>query len=69
MIKELDGTTTGSQAEPISIIGVGCRLPGNISTVAQLRAALEEGRDCVTEIPPERWDIDAFYDADPLTPG
>ena len=68
MIKELDGSTVG-QAEPISIIGVGCRLPGDISTVAQLRAALEEGRDCVTEIPPERWDIDAFYDSDPLTPG
>ena len=55
--------------EPVAIIGVGCRLPGNISTVEGLFEALREGRDCITEIPAERWDIDSHYDTDPLTMG
>src|SRR3954464_8259325 len=55
--------------ESIAIVGASCRLPGNISTLEELTAALLEGRDCITEVPPERWDIDEFYDRDPLTPG
>src|SRR5262249_24299525 len=66
-----DGSPDGSNdpKEPVAIIGVGCRLPGNISTVEGLIEALREGRDCITEIPAERWDVDAHYDSDPLTMG
>lgn len=56
-------------ANPIAIIGMGCRLPGNIGTSEQFWQALSEGRCTVTEIPAERWDINAFYDPDPRTPG
>src|SRR5581483_9839617 len=30
---------------------------------------LAEGRDGVTEVPAERWDVDEFYDPAPQTPG
>ncbi len=55
--------------EPIAIVGVGCWLPGNIMSLEELHAALRSGRNLITEIPAERWNVDAFYDPDPLAPG
>ncbi len=55
--------------EPIAIVGVGCKLPGNITSTEDLFEALRDGRDLIKEIPPERWNVDAFYDPDPITPG
>lgn len=55
-------------AEPIAIVGMGCRLPGaeNIETYWQVIA---EGIDCISEVPPDRWDVDELYDPSPDTPG
>jgi acyl transferase domain-containing protein len=57
------------QTDPIAIIGVGCKLPGNISSLESLFETLRDGRDCVIEVPPDRWNVDELYDADPLVPG
>ncbi|QEN13261.1 sulfolipid-1 biosynthesis phthioceranic/hydroxyphthioceranic acid synthase [Mycolicibacterium sp. ELW1] len=54
---------------PIAVIGIGCRLPGDIDSPEQLWDALLRGDDLVTEVPPERWDNDEFYDPQPGTPG
>ncbi|RJO70845.1 SDR family NAD(P)-dependent oxidoreductase [Nocardia panacis] len=54
--------------EPIAIVGMGCRFPG-APDVAGYWRLLTEGGDAITEVPPDRWDIDAYYDPDPDAPG
>lgn len=54
--------------EPIAIVGMACRLPG-AETPGRFWELLDRGGDAVTEVPRERWDAGAFYDADPAAPG
>ncbi len=54
--------------EPIAIVGMACRLPAASNLQAYWRL-LTEGQDAIREVPAERWDVDAFYDADPQAPG
>ena len=54
---------------PIAVIGMACRLPGGIDSPEQLWEALLRGDDLVTEIPPDRWDADEYYDPEPGVPG
>ena len=46
----------------IAIIGMACRLPGGIDSPDLLWEALLRGDDLITEIPPDRWDADEYYD-------
>jgi myxalamid-type polyketide synthase MxaB len=55
-------------AEPLAVVGIGCRLPGAASPDEFWRLIVE-GRDAIGEIPPDRWDVDALYDPDPDAPG
>ncbi|WP_414588369.1 type I polyketide synthase [Scytonema sp. PCC 10023] len=57
------------KTEPIAIIGLGCRFPGNANDPSSFWRLLHEGIDAVTEVPPGRWDVDAYYDPKPETPG
>ncbi|NEP11408.1 MAG: acyltransferase domain-containing protein, partial [Symploca sp. SIO2C1] len=61
-------TVDREKTEPIAVIGVGCRFPGNANNPDSFWHLLHEGIDAVTEIPSDRWDIDAFYDQDPEAP-
>ncbi|MCZ8522695.1 type I polyketide synthase [Paenibacillus caseinilyticus] len=53
-------------AEAIAIIGMSGQFP-KADTLEQFWINLKEGRDCISEVPPSRWDM-SFYDADPNTP-
>ncbi len=44
-----------SDNEPIAIVGMGFRLPGDLRTEAALWAALDRGADCVGPLPSGRW--------------
>lgn len=56
------------QSDQVAVIGMACRLPGARDLAAFWRN-LAGGVDSVIEIPPERWDVDAFYSPDPAAEG
>src|SRR5947209_14298950 len=58
-----------AKTEPIAIIGMGCRFPGQAQTPADFWHLLQTGRDATTETPPDRWEVDSYYDPDPDAPG
>lgn len=55
--------------EPIAIIGVGCRTPGNVYSPNDLWSVLLARTDGITDIPKNRWNIDEYYDPDPNKTG
>jgi len=57
------------QHEPIAILGAGLRFPGDAHDLDSFWHVLKEGVDTISEVPPERWDIESFYDSNPETPG
>lgn len=58
-----------AEHEPVAIIGAGMCLPGDVHDLAGLWDLLRTGRDAITEIPADRWDIEALYDEDADAPG
>lgn len=57
---------------PVAIVGIGCRVPGHKRTIVDpdgfwtfLKAAV----DSVRPVPPERWNVEQFYDPIRGTPG
>lgn len=48
--------------EPIAVVGIGCRLPGGVSTVKAFWETLLDGIDTVSEIPADRFDFASFHD-------
>ncbi len=57
-----------SSAEPIAIVGMGCRFPG-VSGLEEFWTLLRNGVDAISETPRDRWDVDALYDPLPGTTG
>ncbi|MFF2618633.1 SDR family NAD(P)-dependent oxidoreductase [Kitasatospora sp. NPDC058046] len=55
--------------DSIAVIGVGCRLPGNVASLDALWELLLAGRDVVTDAPPERFPAADYLAADAERPG
>ena len=55
--------------EPIAIVGMGCRFPGGPTRPTRSGSCCDGGVDAITEVPRDRWDVDACYDPDPDAPG
>ncbi|MEV0016819.1 SDR family NAD(P)-dependent oxidoreductase [Streptomyces tendae] len=62
------GRSTRPVPEPVAIVGVAGRYP-QAADLDAFWANLAAGRDCVTEVPPDRWDHDALFDPEPGRPG
>ncbi|HEX8619631.1 MAG TPA: SDR family NAD(P)-dependent oxidoreductase, partial [Thermoanaerobaculia bacterium] len=52
----------------IAIVGLAGRYP-QAANLQEFWRNLQNGRDCITEIPAERWDHDLYFNADPATAG
>ena len=55
--------------EPIAIVGIGCRFPQAGDRPEDFWQMLIEGKSGITEVPADRWDIDAYYNSNVNTPG
>ena len=55
--------------EGIAITGIGCRFPGGVNNAELLWKLLVEGREAVSEVPPDRWNVERFYDPEPGVAG
>jgi myxalamid-type polyketide synthase MxaD len=55
--------------EPIAIIGMACRYPNGANSPEAFWDLLRDGRDGITEVPPDRWNADEFFDPHPDRPG
>ena len=64
-----ESTAQVESGEAIAIIGMACRFPGAVKTPEDLWQLLIEGKDAIREVPPERFDINAYYSPDPSAPG
>ena len=64
----------GSAEHPIepaprfAIVGYAARFPG-APDADEFWDVLREGRDAISEVPKDRWDVDEFFDPEPGVPG
>ncbi|WP_394836501.1 SDR family NAD(P)-dependent oxidoreductase [Pendulispora rubella] len=61
--------TNGPSVEPVAIVGIACRLPGGVRSPEEFWSLLCDKRHGIREVPAERWNVDAYFDEDPSTPG
>jgi acyl transferase domain-containing protein len=52
-------------AGSIAIVGMSCRFPGGSNSLEKLWKMCEEGKDCRSEVPKGRYNVDGFYRPDP----
>ncbi|MEU6112930.1 type I polyketide synthase, partial [Streptomyces albidoflavus] len=52
-------------AEPLAIVGIGCRFPGGTRSAEDLWELVAAGTDALSDLPADRgWDIEGLYDPD-----
>ena len=57
-------------AEPIAIVGMGCRFPGGAHSPQSMWDLLASGGDAISGFPTDRnWDMEGLFDPDPDNPG
>ncbi len=59
----------GLPSQSIAIVGIGCRFPGGVNSPQSYWQLLLNQVDAIKEIPQDRFDVNAYYDPRPATPG
>lgn len=60
-----NGETSHPKPMPVAIIGMSCRMPGNVASPAEFWELLSRARTGFTEIPKKRFNADSFYHPNP----
>src|SRR4051794_10181835 len=55
--------------QPIAIVGVSCRFPGDVNSIDQLGTLLTSKRSAISDVPPDRWNREEFHHPDFRKPG
>ena len=68
-IAAVQPATNGADQDKVAIIGIGCRLPGDVNNPADFWRLLVEKRHAITDIPEDRWNISGYFDSTPGASG
>ena len=69
LTEQFDKASRIASAEPVAVVGIGCRFPGGASGPDGYWNFLAGAKDAISEITPVRRDADEFYDPDQFAPG
>lgn len=67
--KDLHRALMEQMAEPIAVVGIGCRLPGGVKSADDLWKLVRSGEDAITPVPADRWSVEELYDQNDDAPG
>ncbi|WP_028981301.1 polyketide synthase [Sporocytophaga myxococcoides] len=63
-----EGTRQSNQLQPIAVIGMAGQFP-MANNLDEFWQNISQGRNCISEISPKRWDIDNYYQKGEAKPG
>ncbi|MFD4433862.1 type I polyketide synthase, partial [Nocardia sp. NPDC058497] len=69
-LKKTNRELQAALSEPVAIVGMGCRLPGGVSSPSGLWQLLIDEGDAISSFPTDRgWDVDGLFDPEPGVAG